>query len=486
MTVPDKRPSGFEATCGLILKALVPSSSAKSSAYPKSQIDYSIHDGRYKANNPRSSIGPPIELFNPAFGHFLDDISCTPDGDIPKDIIRSVTRYMKAASANYKDEQTRRSKLTPILSSVLDSNITVIENDDKTKADGSLEGFTQQNAFLFLLKEDKNEFGDGDSDPSTQAGLSAARSWVQPKVRNFYFLFIRKAYSLILELERFRKATACPTFLIANAGPWLAVLGFALTDCVIVQRLTDFIWVGIDSALSRSHVNRVARIFYALKTSLDKLRSYYDNIGPGKLLPRYFPSITTYPHENGQHVQFEYLGYMENGFDCVTLRAQTITEPAQLIVVKFVEQYSERAHRILADQGLAPRLLYHGRLCSDSKPSYTYNSLSMVVMEYIDGDTFDKSKLNKSMIETVRLELRRALNLLHDKELVFGDLRPPNVMITKDKKVKLIDFDWAGEAGQVEYPHLLSSAVEWPKGVQTLDPIKKEHDLEMLDKLFTS
>ena len=50
----------------------------------------------------------------------------------------------------------------------------------------------------------------------------------------------------------------------------------------------------------------------------------------------------------------------------------------------------------------------------------------------------------------------------------------------------LIDFDWAGEAGQVHYPHLLSSAVAWPKGVRTLDLIKKEHDLEMLGKLFAT
>jgi len=175
---------------------LVPSSSAKSSTYPKSQIVYSIYDGRYKADVPRSSVGPPIELFHSAFGHFLDGIRCT-DGNIPKDIIRYVTQYMQATSANYPDERSRRKILNPILSRVLNFHLQVIENDDETKADGTLEGFVQQSALLFLLKEDKNELGDGGSDPSIQAGLSAARSWVQSKVRDFYFLFIRKAHSLI-------------------------------------------------------------------------------------------------------------------------------------------------------------------------------------------------------------------------------------------------------------------------------------------------
>ena len=76
--------------------------------------------------------------------------------------------------------------------------------------------------------------------------------------------------------------------------------------------------------------------------------------------------------------------------------------------------------------------------------------------------------------------------LLHDNDLVFGDLHPLNVMITKEKKVMLIDFDWAGEAGQVRHPHLLSPAVMWPKDIQPLDLIKKEHNLEMLGKLFVT
>ena len=264
-----------------------------------------------------------------------------------------------------------------------------------------------------------------------------------------------------------------------------------LVDRVIVQRLTDFIWVGIDSALSRSHVNRVARIFYALKTSLDKLKFYYDNvtIDSARAPTRYFPSITTYKiKDKGRHqrVQFNYLGYLESGLDCVTLRARTSTKPVQDIVVKFVERYSEKAHRLLAEAGLAPRVLYCGPVsCDPKQPSY--DSLTMVVMAYIDGSTYGsaKSTMTRAMKTTVRSELNRALELLHGNGLVFGDLRSPNVMITGGK-VMLIDFDWAGEAEQVRYPHLLSSAIAWPKDVQPLDPIKKEHDLEMLAKLLAS
>jgi serine/threonine protein kinase len=246
---------------------------------------------------------------------------------------------------------------------------------------------------------------------------------------------------------------------------------------VIVQRLTDYIWVGIDSALSRSHVNRVASIFFALRTSLERLKSHYVNLklDSDSAHTRYFPSITTYRGEDGLEVKFEYLGYLEGGSDCVTLRAKT-KNPAREIVVKFVERYSERAHRLLAKEGLAPRLLHFG-------PLELYGSLSMVVMEYIRGETFTKSKMNNDTVETVKSEIKCALTVLHENGLVFGDLRPPNVMITKEKKVMLIDFDWAGEVGQVRYPHLLSPAVMWPKSAQPLGPILIEHDLEMLERL---
>jgi hypothetical protein len=56
----------------------------------------------------------------------------------------------------------------------------MILNEDKTNPDGIVEKVDNLARWLLLLKEDKNEFGDGGSDPSTQGGLSAARSWAQP------------------------------------------------------------------------------------------------------------------------------------------------------------------------------------------------------------------------------------------------------------------------------------------------------------------
>ena len=194
---------------------------------------------------------------------------------------------------------------------------------------------------------------------------------------------------------------------------------------MIIQRLTDFIWVGLDSVLNETHIEQVARIFYALRTSLEKLRSYYENLKPAGNSPapsRYFPCFTTYSYGD-KVVQFEYVGFLEHGLDCTILRARTCAYPAQDIVVKFVDHYGERAHRLLAENGLAPTLLYHGSPSLDKE--FSSHPLSMVVMDYIDGDTLDfarkKKRLDEKTTEIVRSKVLRAIELLHLNGLVFGE-----------------------------------------------------------------
>ena len=265
------------------------------------------------------------------------------------------------------------------------------------------------------------------------------------------------------------------------------VLGVVITDIVVVQRLTDCIWLGLDTVHSEPHIAYVAGILLALRLSLAKLNSYYMSLKPGGTLPldsRYFPSMTVYRNED-RLTNFKYVGYLENGLDCVTLRARTCEEPARDIVVKFVDRYGIRAHSLLADAGLAPALLYFGSPWL-SKEEQSCRSLFMVVMEYVEGQTLAtaKAKMDRKVTEGVQSEIKRALGLLHSHGMVFGDLRSPNIMVKKTGEVKLIDFNWAGEQGQVKYPYLISKDIDWPEGVEALAIIETDHDLEMSKRLF--
>ena len=156
---------------------------------------YSISDGRYKVGRPRTSVAPPVQLFHPVFGHFLDHMRS--NQALSDDIILQATGYMKAASAIYESEGQRRNVLLPLLCAILDVNIQTILNEDKTNPDGIVEVVKNMLYALVYLQEDKNEMGDGASDPSTQAGLSAGRCWAQSRVCQTRCICVPTAHSFI-------------------------------------------------------------------------------------------------------------------------------------------------------------------------------------------------------------------------------------------------------------------------------------------------
>jgi Ser/Thr protein kinase RdoA (MazF antagonist) len=82
--------------------------------------------------------------------------------------------------------------------------------------------------------------------------------------------------------------------------------------------------------------------------------------------------------------------------------------------------------------------------------------------------------LTKRQLELVK----QAIELLHSQNLVFGDLRVPNILI-KDEGVMIIDFDWCGKAREARYPATLNDAVDWPEGVGPDAVMLKKHDLSM-------
>ncbi|KAG5349563.1 hypothetical protein C0989_003113, partial [Termitomyces sp. Mn162] len=80
---------------------------------------------------------------------------------------------------------------------------------------------------------------------------------------------------------------------------------------------------------------------------------------------------------------------------------------------------------------------------------------------------------------------------LHQNGFVHGDIRAANLLIdpaslaSDDVQVHLIDFDWAGRAGEVRYPIGLNcETVIRPKEVQGGKLITQAHDIEMISYLF--
>lgn len=144
-------------------------------------------------------------------------------------------------------------------------------------------------------------------------------------------------------------------------------------------------------------------------------------------------------------------------------------------MVKFVPTYNAAAHRLLADHQLAPALHYAGTE-HDEK---TYGGRYMIVMDFVVAPS-----PTSSLSEEQFGQVKEALEILHSADLVSGDLRSPNILITAEEKVMIIDFDWCKKAGEGRYPASLNpEGIDWPEGVHPGSIMEKQHDLVMLDRL---
>ena len=133
MILTDLRP-GFKKAISGISEVISPSHAAKSNAHAKSQIAYAIYEGSYKRESPRTRVGPPVELFHPAFGHFLR--RGREERGYPLEVVRQRTEYMRKAFAIYPLEDKLRDALSPLLSRILGVHVQVVSNSDKTLPDG--------------------------------------------------------------------------------------------------------------------------------------------------------------------------------------------------------------------------------------------------------------------------------------------------------------------------------------------------------------
>ncbi|KAG0702543.1 hypothetical protein DFH29DRAFT_875082 [Suillus ampliporus] len=447
-----------------------PSTAAKSTQYRQIQggprLLAKIYDGRFAEHNLADTHVLPIQLFNPAFAYFSSK-AFDPTYDVPDETLNYVQDLMHRFATIHSNEDARKLHLTSLLEKVIGAPfICTCTRDGKCIPDASVLASHQHTPICLIVNEEKNEIGDGGSDPAVQASFS--------------FLRISSHQESELHLR-----CNCPAFLLVHAGPWLAVLGAVLTEKCVVQRLTDFIWIPAHSAIDRGQCLRVARVMHALRESVVQLKDWYDGVFKHQeplydlsrpvRHSRFFPTPDTYICD-GNPVRFSYQEPLESYPSCVTYLAKTAGADPINVVVKFVCEYGEDVHKVMAEAGFAPKLLYYGPInITSHMPSY--GTLRMVVMEYVDGTTaYSSSKLP----ENYHHDLTKAINYCHAQGFVFGDLRKPNVMITKDDKVQLIDFDWAGREGEVRYPISISRGIDWPEGVRGNGHILKKHDRDML------
>lgn len=324
---------------------------------------------------------------------------------------------------------------------------------------------------------------------------------------------IRPTASDIAQYTGIRNASPCPCILVAIGGPWICIFGAVFVDVVIVQPLTGYFHLG-DTPFKRDAVEHAARIFHVVSEAVQKLTDMYNSLQPSsvpvhdRLLPaptyrddlaiEFEDRDALSPRNLRFESRFDFEGRLSGEYRCAiflgTLRGQGV-------VIKFCEAYGVRAHRLLADQDppLAPKL----HLAVGVR-----GGLTMVVMDRVDGrnahsrflrfdsqDPYSSSLgVENSSWDAVKADVKKAVDLLHAADLVFGDLRRPNILVIQRPRTgdasyceggMLVDFDWAGPAGQARYPSSLNDSgdIDWAEGVTAGALIEKQHDLVTYQRL---
>jgi hypothetical protein len=153
--------------------------------------------------------------------------------------------------------------------------------------------------------------------------------------------------------------------------------------------------------------------------------------------------------------------------------------------IKYVQRYGAEVHAAWGAAGLAPALLECRRLPGG------WLEVEMEMLEVEDG-----WEMLAACSEAVRDELLPAVHntLLAAHGLpirgaqlrgAHGDVRGANVFVRRrvgsgEAEVRFVDFDWAGVQGEVAYPPMMNSAIQWPEGARPGGFIRQEHDLQLL------
>jgi tRNA A-37 threonylcarbamoyl transferase component Bud32 len=109
-----------------------------------------------------------------------------------------------------------------------------------------------------------------------------------------------------------------------------------------------------------------------------------------------------------------------------------------------------------------------------------------VVIEFVDGVTAHNAYGHPiALPDIIFSKVEKAIAILHENGFVFGDLRPPNIMVS-EQGAHLVNFDWCARDGVGMYPVSLNDVdrdIRWHIDVKRGGVMEKEHDLFMLQKL---
>lgn len=264
-----------------------------------------------------------------------------------------------------------------------------------------------------------------------------------------------------------------PVVLLSIAGNRLVVSTAIFTHAVYANELLSITLElgphGPDNVLY------VARMFMAINDSTKQLRLLYKGLVTPSLSSQQtnalWPNPTADPPNSANRFPtLEYVSKVnrrvgdelpiideENERHAMYIARMRTDTSTQDVFVKFATKYNETAHKLLAEQDppLAPALHFCARVIG---------GMHMVVMEYIPnskGKSISWTPISQPVLDVVQRDVTKALDLLHKKDLVFGDLRETNLLYLPEDggRVLFVDFDGVGRHEVDRYSSTLNPKI---------------------------
>ncbi|KIK77136.1 hypothetical protein PAXRUDRAFT_835096 [Paxillus rubicundulus Ve08.2h10] len=410
----------------------------------------------------------PTTLLHPVFGQFIDDCHTHAITEEDNNLVEELANVM---SALYATEDKRVNAVSKVLAGYwLDLRLNGKVQGTPYVTDADISAKIDGHPHPYVIAEFKNEAATSSSEPYVQAVA--------------YYLESTRMYASKMS------GSVLPSFLFILFGPYIVFAGAVWTLRPAVQILSSPLAFHYHSTDTDNQI-AAARHMAAFRKAVRSLKKYYEAL-PGSGLtntlshPMLFPYPTSFTSlDDNKKTSFNYTEQLaEDGAKSKRLIFfGTLTEGSAeaAICIKFVQRYSRDAHLHCASSGFAPRLRGFEKLPG---------GWHMVVMDRLVGfkllaDLSYTECLPKSVLQGVRSQLKT----LHERNLVHGDIRDTNILVKRDDKTKvmIIDFDWAGELGQVRYPPYVNYSDIWrPDDARDGNLIHAGHDDAMLDIILTA
>lgn len=135
----------------------------------------------------------------------------------------------------------------------------------------------------------------------------------------------------------------------------------------------------------------------------------------------------------------------QGGMGAVYLAQRVDGRYEQQVAFKFIyPSFAKVAGDTLQDEARLLARIKHPAITHVLDAGITPDGLHFIMMEYVDGQPLDRFLAKNSLDLFAKLKLfiqiTDAIAAAHRLDIVHGDLKPANILVTRDGKIKLLDF----------------------------------------------